>query len=55
VAGAQERTMTEEMQLIGNAFDNRLTYQGGAYYGLNVGRSEINVGLNALGNRIDFR
>ena len=29
---AQERTMTEEFQLQGNAFDSRLTYQGGAYW-----------------------
>jgi iron complex outermembrane receptor protein len=29
---ANERTYTEELQLQGNALDNRLTYQGGAYF-----------------------
>ena len=29
---AQERTITEELRLQGNAFDQRLTYQGGGYF-----------------------
>jgi iron complex outermembrane recepter protein len=29
---AQERTITEELQLQGNALEQRLTYQGGAYF-----------------------
>ena len=29
---AAERTITEELQIQGNAFDQRLTYQGGAYF-----------------------
>jgi iron complex outermembrane recepter protein len=31
---ANERTMTEEMQVQGNALDQRLSYQGGAYFEL---------------------
>ena len=35
-ATSNERTMTEELQLQGNALDNRLTYQGGAYFELEL-------------------
>jgi iron complex outermembrane receptor protein len=33
---SNERTMTEEMQLQGTALDSRLTYQGGAYFELEL-------------------
>src|SRR6201999_2365676 len=33
---AEERTMTEEVQVQGNAMDQRLTYQGGAYFELEL-------------------
>jgi iron complex outermembrane receptor protein len=59
---AQERTMTEEMQLQGDAFDQRLTYQGGAYFELELpqnyvgslspvyaGCADYNVALNCSG------
>jgi iron complex outermembrane receptor protein len=50
---ASERTITEEMQLQGQAFDNRLTWQGGAYFELELPNEYVGAQSGLLADCID--